>query len=89
MAALVRLLLRAYAISARIIKEPGLTLREVAAGKGNQFLRYASAATFLPRSQYRHRDLEWKPASTAHRKSADGQQPFTSRLGAKRELLCF
>ena len=69
---LVRLLLRSQAIHARLLEEPSLTLKEIAAEGDQRFLRYAPLKARLPRTRYRHSDLERKASSTAHRQPADG-----------------
>ena len=78
---LVRLLLRAHAIRARLLDEPSLPLKEIAAEEGvsSSYVTRLSKAR-LPRPRHCHGDLEWKASSTAHRQSADGRYPLASRL---------
>jgi site-specific DNA recombinase len=78
---LVRLLLRAHVIRARLLQEPSLPLKEIAAEEGvsssyvTRLLRLAFLAPDIVTA-----DLKRKASSTAHRKPADGRYPPASRL---------
>ena len=78
---LVRLLVRAHAIRARLLRgaQPNVE-RDRRRGGDQQFLRYASLKARLPRPRHCHGDLKRKASSTAHRKPADGRYPPASRL---------
>ena len=72
---LVRLLLRAHAIRTRLLKEPSLPLKEIAAEEGISALKAC-----LPSSQHCHGHLERKAFSSAHCQPADGRYSPASRL---------
>ena len=70
---LVRLLVRAHAIRARLLQDPSLTLREIAAEEGvvSSYVSRSGQAR-LPRPRHCHGYLARQASSTAHREPADG-----------------
>ena len=86
---LVRLLLRAHAIRIRLLEEPSLPLKEIAAEEGIS----SSYVTRLLRLAFLAPDivtaiLNGRHPPAAHRKPSDGRYPAASRLdGAARTAL--